>query len=336
MNKNVVIFGDWIADVYIDNNNITQNQEIINGKSFKGYYNSLKVYPGGTGFVVENFINCINNDLNVDYNVRYMLPNFEYVDYNDNLYAFNLKELFDRSIKHIYNNHKYKHFDIIKMRPIYYLSDIIKPTVKFRFYSKKMNEVFYRFDYDNDIEMRHLNCNYAFKKSNNTLILIDYDKGCFTEESISNLLDDIVYNNWRINTLFLNTKPHKIIYFKKLISKLKVKYNTETIIQLNDKEYEPIKDIIHTYDYKYLIVTQGIKNILYFEKKNKKELNDYSIDISHTIINNVNTTSGCGDIFMSMVMYYYIFVEKDINKSIKFSIDNMKRKIIQLNDKLFM
>ena len=39
--KNNVILGDYIADVYIDNVNISQNQEIINSKSHKGYYNSL-------------------------------------------------------------------------------------------------------------------------------------------------------------------------------------------------------------------------------------------------------------------------------------------------------
>jgi len=332
--NNSVILGDYIADVYIDNVNISQNQEIVNSESYKGYYNSLSVYPGGCGFILENLLDIINNDLNFDYNVKYLLPNFNYVNYDDKLHGFNLQEIFDRSIKYL-SNKNYRHFDIIKMRPIYYLNDTIKPTVKFRFYSKKQNKIFYRFDIDNDIKMKHINCNYAFKEKNNSLILIDYDKGYFTEESIKNLLNDIIYNEWKIDTLFLNTKPHKILYFKELISKLKSVYNTETIIQLNEKEYEPVKDLIYAYDYKYLIITRGIKDIIYFDNSNEKEIKEFKIDISHTIINNINTTSGCGDIFMSMVMYYYIFVEKDISKSINFSIANMKSKIIKLNNKLF-
>lgn len=332
--KNNVILGDYIADVYIDNVNISQNQEIINSKSHKGYYNSLSVYPGGTGFMLENFLDIVHSDLNTDYNIKYLLPNFDYVDYSDNkLHGFNLKELFDRSIKYL-NNKKYQCFDIIKMRPIYYLNDIIKPTVKFRFYSKEQNKVFYRFDIDNDINMKHINCNYAFKEKDNSLILIDYDKGYFTKESIDNLLNDIIENNWKIDTIFLNTKPHKILFFKKLISLLKKTYGTEVIIQLNEKEYSPIKNTIHEYDYKYLIVTRGINDIMYFENENGRITRD-DIDISHTIINDVYTTSGCGDIFLSMVMYYYIFVEKDILKSLKFSANNMKRKIHKLNDKLF-
>jgi hypothetical protein len=331
---NCVILGDYIADVYIDNNNISQNQEIINAESYKGYYESLAVYPGGCGFVLESLLDTIHSDLNFDYRVKYLLPNFNYVNYKDDLHGFNLHELFDRSIKYL-SNKNYQYFDIIKMQSVYYLNDIIKPTVKFRFYSKKQNQVFYRFDVDNDIEMKHIDTSYAFNEKNNSLILIDYDKGYFTEESIKNLLDDILCNGWKIDTVFLNTKPHKIEYFKKIITELKRVCGAEVIIQLNEKEYDPVKKFIHSYDYKYLVVTRGTDDIIYFDKDEEKSV-EHRMDISHTLINDIYTTSGCGDIFMSLMMYYYIFVENDIKKSIKFSIENIKEKIIKLNNKLFM
>jgi hypothetical protein len=182
------------------------------------------------------------------YNIKYLLPNFDFVNYkNNNFYAFNMHELFDRSIKWIYNNRTCDNFSIIKMQPIDYLSDVIEPTVKIRFYSKNKKEVFYRFDRDNTVELRNINCDYLFSTVDNSLILIDYDKGYINSESIVSLFDYINDNCVKISSLFLNTKPHKISIFKELLNFLHYKYNCKTIIQLNEFEYEPIKDIINDY-----------------------------------------------------------------------------------------
>jgi hypothetical protein len=75
------------------------------------------------------------------------------------------------------------------MQPIDYLSDVIEPTVKIRFYSKDKKEVFYRFDRDNTVELRNINCDYLFSTVDNSLILIDYDKvrkrehSCYDKDS---------------------------------------------------------------------------------------------------------------------------------------------------------
>lgn len=329
--NNIIFMGDWIADVYIDCNNISQNQEIINSKSNKGYFNGIDIYPGGTGFVLENFLRLLSNKYKSE--IIYMLPDFNYIDYDNKLYAFNLNELFDRSIKFLYKNNTYNNFDIIKIKSTSYLNDIIKPTVKFRYFSKENNEIYFRFDCDNNINVKYINVDNIFNENSN-LILIDYDKGYLTEDSIKNLTVDIISNNYKIDRLFINTKPHKLKLYKELFYHLYTHCYTDIIIQMNEKEYTPVENEIHNYFYTNLIVTRGEKNIFLFSK-NGTEIIKKEIDISKNIINNVYTTSGCGDIFFSQVMYSYLFIKDNIEDSIKFSIDNMTKGIIYLNNRIF-
>jgi len=219
------------------------------------------------------------------------------------------------------------------MLPIDYLNDVIEPTVKIRFYSKDKKEVFYRFDRDNTVELKNINCDYLFSTVNNSLILIDYDKGYINSESIISLFDYIDNNGIKISSLFLNTKPHKIHIFKEFLDFLYNKYNCKIIIQLNEFEYKPIKNIIDEYSWSHLIVTRGIKSIHLYNKEITIEKID--IDISESLVEDIPTTSGCGDIFFSQIIYYYLYNKADILKSIKYAVSNMISHLNDLNHKLF-
>ena len=337
MKDNIVILGDWISDVYINTTNIKQNQEVINKESYKGYYDEINVYPGGTGFIIDNLLNLIQDSCN--YNIYYLLPNFNFENYIDNLFAFNTRELFDRSIKYIYNNHNCENFNIIKMQPIDYLNDVIKPTVKVRFISKRRSEVFYRFDMDNDVQLKNINCNHVFsqstsKNNSNHLILIDYDKGCFNKDSVKSLFNYIDNNNIKVDNVFLNTKPHKLNMFIPLLDLVKSKNGT-VCIQFNEGEFIPVKaEIERSMWWNYIIVTRGTKDIMLYDLFNSVQTKT-TFDIKESIVNDVPTTSGCGDIFFANVIYNYLYNKFDMNQSITKTIDVMKQKIINLNHKLF-
>lgn len=332
MKNNIVILGDWIADVYISNHKIKQNQEIISEKSYKGHYESINVYPGGTGFLIDTFLSLVNN--NNLFDIKYLLPAFNFIDYkNDNFYAFNMHELFDRSIKYIYNNRCCDNFSIIKMQPIDYINDVLEPTVKIRFYSKSHKRIFYRFDRDNTKLIKNINCNHLFSTVDNVLLLIDYDKGIFSEDSIVSLYDYIFNNDIKIETVFLNTKPHKLHLFKELFKFLKLNKSCDIIIQLNEFEFEPVKDVIDNLDWTYLIVTRGTKDIHLYTKYIMQ--GETVFDISDSIINDIPTTSGCGDIFFSQVMFNYLYNSLSIENSIQSAVNNMKNILYSLNDKLF-
>jgi hypothetical protein len=325
-----IFLGDWISDVYINCENISQNQEIINSQSCKGYYKSTEVYPGGIGFILDNFMKYVSDE---DHNnIIYLMNDLVDDTYNRNI--FNLKYFFNESLKKldIYKNN----IDILRNESIYF-NNYLNPTVKFRYYSKDNKKVFYRFDCDNDIELRYINCKNYFSKSND-LILIDYDKGYLTKYSIENLTIDIISNGFRIDRVFLNTKPHKLELYKRLFEHLYDVYDTDIIIQMNEKEYEPIKDYIHyNIPYKYLIVTRGENSVYLFEKNYKENISKVTeIDISESIIRDVYTTSGAGDIFMSSIMYYYMYKNSNIFDAVSFSTDNMKDRIIELNNKIFV
>jgi len=338
MRDNIIILGDWISDVYINTKNIQQNQEIVGKESIKGYYDEVNVYPGGTGFLIDNLLKLVED--NNKYRINYLLPDFNFINYvDDNFYAFNIYELFDRSIKYIYNNRNCENFNIIKMQPIDYIRDNIQPTVKVRFFSKKRKEVFYRFDMDNNIQLRNINCSQIFTtpyKTNN-LILIDYDKGYFNKHSTKSL-SDYIETGVNISTLFLNTKPHKIELYKDIIHNLRNNYDCKTIIQLNESEFEPIKDeLLADYDWEYIIVTRGTKSIqLYIKIENDRNTwTMLDISIGYSLVNDIPTTSGAGDIFFSQVIYYYLYFHKNIKAAIDYAVLNMKSHLFELNYKLF-
>lgn len=336
MKPTIVIIGDQISDVYINTKNIQQNQEITDKTSIKGYYDTVNVYPGGTGFFIDTFLKSIND--RDSYKITYLLPDFNFVNYtNEGFYAFNVNELFDRSIKYIYNNRYCDNFNIIKMQPIDYISDIIKPTVKVRFYSKDKKEVFYRFDMDNDVQLKNINCSNLFNKrigGINNLILIDYDKGYLNKYSIKTLFDYIDETGTIVKNLFLNTKPHKIKYYKKLITLLKEKFDCCITIQLNEFEYEPIKTELSEYNWDNLIITRGTKPIQLHIKNNDIDIIE-DINIKKSIILDIPTTSGCGDMLLSGIIYSYLYKGYDILESVKSSVSEMKQNIIDLNNKLF-
>ena len=230
------------------------------------------------------------------------------------------------------------------MQPIDYLNDVIKPTVKVRFISKRRSEVFYRFDMDNDVQLKNINCNYVFslpssKNNNNHLILIDYDKGCFNKDSIKSLFNYIESNNINISDVILNTKPHKLHLFIPLL-KYVIKDRGNVIIQMNESEFEPFKDEICEWDwYTYFIVTRGTKDVLLYSRSLKYDKLTApkcdTYDVTSSIVDNVPTTSGCGDQFLAEIIFCYLYNNYSIENSIISSIIKMKQNIIDLNNKLF-
>ncbi len=338
MRKRIQILGDQISDVYIDNSDIKQNQEIILSDSVKGKFNNMTIRAGGTGFVIVNLLKLIGTYVNIEqeseYVVKYLLPDFNFNTYKDTTCsAFNLHKLFDMSLKYLYNEFSHEYFHIIRMQPIDYLNDVIKPTVKIRFISKENKEVYYRFDNDNDVQMRNINCSHLFEKTvENNLVLIDYNKGYLNKSTIRSLMDYITTNNISFRHMFLNTKPDNITNFKEILGVFK-RLGTKVHIQLNEFEYEPIKDVLDGDDYYWstIIVTRGTKSILLKESGKV----DDEIDISGTLVDDVYTTSGCGDLMLSGIIYAILYKNVDIKSAIEFSISKMKESIVNLNIDLF-
>lgn len=338
MRKRIQILGDQISDVYIDNDDIKQNQEIIDSDSVKGKFNSMMVRAGGTGFVIVNLLRLINEftlmeDAN-KYVIKYLLPDFNFTSYSDNTCsAFNLHELYDMSLKYIYRNLSEEYFHIIQMKPIDYLNDVIKPTVKIRFISKKNKQVYYRFDRDNDVQMRNINCSHLFERNiENNLVLIDYNKGYLNKSTLNSLVDYITTHEIKFKHLFLNTKPDNISNFVELLHTCDIR-GTQVHIQLNEHEYEPIKKLFTSGEYYFtsLIVTRGTKPVWLFDNRGGFK----EIDISDSLVDGVYTTSGCGDMFLANIIYSTLYRETNMVDSIMFSIRNMKDMIIQLNEDLF-
>lgn len=328
INNRIVILGDWISDVYIDNTDITPNQEIIDKVSYKGKYDNILVYPGGTGFLIENLLKLVNGETIND--IVYLLPKVEDSVHDE---IFNFKDLFYKSIKYI-SNYNIDYFTVKLMEPIDFIHDIIKPTVKIRFYSSVSGEVYFRFDHDNNIELKNINCNNLFSTATNDIIIIDYDKGYFNKKSIDTLFDTIYTNNIKINNLFLNTKPANLELYTELLNYLYKDVGCNITIQLNEYEFEPVKDILLSNEISWsnIIVTRG-KNDIHLYDRYKPTYT--SIDISDAIIDDVHTTSGCGDVFLANVIYYNLYHHKDILESILITTKHMKNIIYDLNKRIF-
>jgi hypothetical protein len=220
------------------------------------------------------------------------------------------------------------------MEPIDFIHDILKPTVKMRFYSSANGEVYFRFDHDNHISLKHINCNNLFSCGTNDIIIVDYDKGYFNKKSIDSLYETIYTDNININNVFLNTKPENLILYKELLNYL---YNTlgcNITIQLNEYEFEPVKDILlsNVIMWTNIIVTRGKGDIHLY---NKYKPSYTSIDISDTIIDNVHTTSGCGDLFLANIIYYNLYEHMEIHDAIIHTKQYMKNMISNLNKRIF-
>lgn len=297
------------------------------------------VRAGGTGFVVVNFLKLIDTFKNrCDENqfvIKYLLPSYKFTAYNDNTCdVFNLHKLYDMSLKYIYQTYNKEYFHIIKMQPIDYIYDVIKPTVKIRFISKKEKQVYFRFDNDNDVNMRNINCDHIFERRViNNLILVDYDKGYLNRSTINSLYDYISNNDIQFKHVFLNTKPTNIENYKDLL-KLFKKIGALVHIQLNEFEYEPIKDLLDSVEYnnwETIIVTRGIKPILLRRCGYK----DTEININTTIVKNAYTTSGCGDMFLANIIYATLYLDQKMTDAIRFATTNITQMIIDLNEDLF-
>ena len=239
------------------------------------------------------------------------------------------------SLKYIYDKYNKDFFHIIKMQPVDYLSDVIKPTVKIRFYSRENKQVYFRFDNDNDIKMRNINCTNLFDKDTNkenVLVLIDYNKGYFNKSSIDSLYEYINDNDIVFKKVFINTKPAQLIFYKELLALLSVN-RSEITIQLNESEFEPVKDVIFNMNITNVIVTKGKNPITLYTKTNDKyNQKDYSV--KNVILNNMHTTSGCGDIYFSGIMYNMIYKEMLIDEAVR-NMCHMKQLLKRLNDDIF-
>lgn len=236
------------------------------------------------------------------------------------------------SLKYIYSSYNKEFFHIIRMSPIDYLNDVVKPTVKTRFYSKENKEIYFRFDHDNDVSMRNINCsNFIDTKSNinGHLILIDYNKGYFNKNTITSLYDYITSNDIKFKKVFINTKPSQLELYKNLIEYFN-EINSETTIQLNELEFAPVRDIIFDMGFTNIIVTKG-KNPVDLYNNNTIQ----SFSVKNIILNNMYTTSGCGDAYFSIIIYNMIYK----NMSVEDAMSNMcamKFLLKRLNDDLFI
>ena len=267
--------------------------------------------------------------------IKYLLPDFNHVSYDHKTDPFNFNILYDMSLKYIYDKYNKDFFHIIKMQPVDYLSDVIKPTVKIRFYSRENKQVYFRFDNDNDIKMRNINCTNLFDKDTNkenVLVLIDYNKGYFNKSSIDSLYEYINDNDIVFKKVFINTKPAQLIFYKELLALLSVN-RSEITIQLNESEFEPVKDVIFNMNITNVIVTKGKNPITLYTKTNDKyNQKDYSV--KNVILNNMHTTSGCGDIYFSGIMYNMIYKEMLIDEAVR-NMCHMKQLLKRLNDDIF-
>lgn len=300
--------------------------------SYKGKFSNVHIRAGGTGFLIANLLNLVNN--NDKYIIKYLLPDFSFTDYTNSYDGmFNLHKLFDMSLKYIYKNYDKKYFHLIKMFPVDYIYDVIKPTVKIRFISKEYREVYFRQDFDNDIQMRNINCTHLFNPSvEDNLILIDYDKGNLNKSTLHSLYTFILNNNIKFKTVFINTKPNNLSNFKNLLKYFK-QCDTIVIFQLNEFEFTPIEKQLFSNEYyfSFIIVTRGNKPIrLYFSSGEFIE-----IPVNTELDNLIETTSGAGDIFFACVIYHYLYYKNTVIDSIKHAIELMPDKILKLNNDLF-
>jgi bifunctional ADP-heptose synthase (sugar kinase/adenylyltransferase) len=275
-----------------------------------------------------NLLELIGNDHKCK--IKYLLPKFNNPNYTSEI-PFDLNRLYDDSLRSIYNKYNFDYFHIINMQPIDFLCDVIRPTVKVRFYSEENKKVYYRLDSDNNVNMRNINCTHMFsKEADNNLILIDYNKGYLNKNTIHTLYDYLVNNGITFKKVFLNTKPSQLQYYKDLLSYLVI--DAEVTIQLNEFEFEPIKDVIFDeYLWNNLVVTRGTKAVHLY----KACINQYvAYDIDKIYMDDMYTTSGCGDIFLANIIYNMIYNDSTIEESLV-NIDRVKSLLIRLNNDLF-
>jgi len=263
-------------------------------------------------------------------NIKYLLPKFDNPTLEQSI-PFDLNYLYDRSIRYLYDKYNYDYFHILTMQPMDFLRDVIKPTVKTRFYSTDRKDVFYRLDSDNDIQMRNINCDNMFNPSaENNLVIIDYNKGYFNKNTVYSLYEYIIENNVKFKRVFINTKPTQLHLFKELLHHLAT--FAEITIQLNEFEFEPVKtSIFNDYYWDNLVVTRGKKAVHLY----KSTINTYNeFNISDIILDDMYTTSGCGDIFLANIIYNMIYNDMTIESSLS-NLKNVKSMLIRLNNDLF-
>jgi hypothetical protein len=317
------ILGDWITDVYINVNNLSQNQE-VELATLKGNYNGISVYPGGTGFVLITLlkllqlnIDSINNIISV-----YMLPKF-ISGYHP---LYDAVQLANTSVNYLKDNINHTELKIMEMDDP---NSTISPTTKTRFISK--SSVNFRLDDDNKLFLKKIDYSKVFKvESNcNNLILIDYNKGYFNKPTLDSLLRHIQTNSIKIDKLVLNSKPDNFENFIALINYL-YENGTEVIIQQNEAEFVKLKDILYSKYCKWsnLIITYGSHNVQLFT--DEPTIQSFAVKKVNAI-----TTSGAGDMLLAGFVYYHIYENFSIDYALSSAIALMPEFILNLNSQLF-
>lgn len=273
-NKNILLSGEQILDYYTNVN--------LQGKSQKSSVISAakkKTYKyGGGSILVANLLSEFMDDLN--YFVHGNLNTKKYL----NNYLTNKK-----NINLIMSGDKVQKF-LIKER-------FIESYSKARLFQLNQNQKFYNFNNKNEkYQSRLLN---EIKKFQNILIF-DFGYGYVDDafaDYIKNKKKKFFINcqtnssNYGFN-LFSKYKKAEILCVDEAEFRLTIKNKNDEIEKLIKANYKYLKN------YKIFVVTCGSKGC--FVLKNK------IVEFIPTVYETTLDTTGCGDIFFSTFVYFYI------------------------------
>lgn len=270
----ILLVGEQILDYYtrVKIQGKSQKSSIVSNEKL-----STQKFGGGTILVANLLCQFLNN-------ISYIINGNHSTEKISKKYIENKKK-----IKTINTGDQIKKI-LIKER-------FIDSYSKTRLFQLNQNQIFYNINNKNSKFQNTLVK--AIKKFQN-IIIFDYGYG-FIDDNFANTLKNkkkIFYINCQTNSsnfgfnLFSKFKKAEIMCVDEAEFRLTVKNNNDSVFNLIKKNTSVLKN------YKVFIVTCGSKGCYILNKK--------KIDYVPTVYESTLDTTGCGDVFFSTFIYFYL------------------------------